>query len=333
MNKVRAVMLALALTAGVLVFGIYWIAKPRLWPSGGQTVMVKIPKGSTPRRIAEILHDEKAVRSPVFFLVLARISGKMSKLRHGTYQLDRDCYRQILAKISAGETYRTKVTLPEGWSAYQMGEKLENEGIISDRETFFQWARKGGHEGMLFPETYFFETDLSSESAGRMLLNAFEQKFDGRLENRARELKMTRREAVTLASIIEREAQIDAERAVISSVYHNRLKKKWPLEADPTVQYAIGEGKFWKDRITYADLKIDSAYNTYRRRGLPPGPICNPGVKSLEAALFPADTPYLYFVADGKGAHFFFQRLEEHILKKNELKRAKRLSLQKRAAQ
>ena len=129
--------------------------------------------------------------------------------------------------------------------------------------------------------------------------------------------------ALALASIIEREAAVDDERPVISSVYRNRLKKRMALEADPTVQYAIGKGRTWKERILYKDLKVKSPYNTYLNRGLPPGPICSPGLASIRAALNPAETPYLYFVADGTGRHQFFKDHRSHILwqKQNRKKR------------
>ena len=136
---------------------------------------------------------------------------------------------------------------------------------------------------------------------------------------------MTEDQILVLASIIEREARVDDERAVIASVYHNRLRKRMALEADPTVQYALSDGQFWKERLTKKDLKVKSPYNTYLRPGLPPGPVCNPGLKSIQAALHPASTDYLYFVADGAGRHRFSTNLKSHIefqkaLRKNQNK-------------
>lgn len=287
-------------------------------------VMVNIPRGSSTQQIAQMLQQKKILHSPGFFLMLTRMTGKSAGLKHGTYLMERNHYWKIIRKLELGLTYKVKVTIPEGWSSYQIGQRLESLGVISDREAFVQLVKKNKQEGMLFPETYFFEPNAALENVIHAMAQQFKKNYAEEFIRRANELKMTELQVVTLASIIEREAQSDSERPLISAVYHNRLKKKWLLEADPTVQYALSDGRFWKERLTYKDLALSSPYNTYRTPGLPPAPICNPGKKSIEAALYPADSKFLYFVADGKGAHYFFSDYKNHIQKKMELQRERK---------
>ena len=286
-------------------------------------VRAVIPKGSSARQISLILKNAGVIRSRVFFLALSRISGKAGDLKQGTYLFEKNHYVKIINMLQGGLTFRVKVTIPEGFSACQIAEKFQKEGVISDKEHFYGLTKDSNLEGMLFPETYYFEPNSAPEAVINEMTRQFRSVFNSSFTARAREINMTENEILTLASIIEREAREDAERPKISSVYHNRLKKKMPLEADPTVQYALSEGSAWKERLLYEDLKVKSPYNTYRRAGLPPGPICSPGKKSIEAALYPAHTAYLYFVADGNGGHSFAETLKDHIKNKQEYKKRK----------
>ncbi len=276
-------------------------------------VLVRIEKGDSGSAIAGKLERAGAVESASAFLILAKITGASRSFHYGPYLLEKNRYLSILDKIARGETHTIKIAIPEGWAAYQIGERLEKEGILPSAEEFWEHAKKNSLEGRLFPSTYFLEPGMTPESAAQILTGQFRKVFTPEMLRAAEKFKLNETQVLALASIIEREARVDEERAVISSVYHNRLKKGMLLEADPTVQYAMGEGKVWKDRLLYKDLKIDSPYNTYRRRGLPVGPICNPGLKSIEAALNPAQTPYLFFVADGTGHHQFFKDHKSHL--------------------
>ncbi|HET7621112.1 MAG TPA: endolytic transglycosylase MltG, partial [Gemmatimonadaceae bacterium] len=173
-------------------------------------------------------------------------------------------------------------------------------------------------EGYLFPDTYIFSYGTQARAAVKELVRHFETVWQPEWNDRLRQLGMSRNEIVTLASIIEKEARLPEERPVISAVYHNRLRIGMPLQADPTVQYALGEHH---ERILYRDLEVESPYNTYRHTGLPPGPIASPGKASIEAALFPASVPYLYFVADSDGHHEFRSTFKEHREAKQRIRR------------
>jgi UPF0755 protein len=176
-------------------------------------------------------------------------------------------------------------------------------------------------EGYLYPDTYDFEWGTPPSKAAAAMLENFRSIFDtswaGKLEGR----KLTTHQAVIMASLVEREAQVDSERAIIASVFYNRLRLFRPLESCASIEYILPRHK--NTKLTYADLKIDSPYNTYRRVGLPPGPISNPGRASLEAAVFPAKTDYLYFVSRGDGGHIFSKSLQEHIRAKSVCERLK----------
>jgi UPF0755 protein len=167
-------------------------------------------------------------------------------------------------------------------------------------------------EGYLFPSTYSLSRRGGARAAVRAMLAQFERVFDETLREEAAARQLSARDAVTLASLIEKETAQDAERAIVSGVYHNRLRLGMPLQCDPTVIYALMQAGTWNGNVTRADLRIDSPYNTYRYPGLPPGPIASPGRASLEAAVRPADVPYLYFVSRNDGSHVFASTLAEH---------------------
>ncbi|TAL25692.1 MAG: endolytic transglycosylase MltG, partial [Nitrospirae bacterium] len=195
------------------------------------------------------------------------------------------------------------------------------EKNIADKETFIKFSRDEDFlqtyninapslEGYLFPDTYKLPKGIEPENALGMMVNGMREKYTDKLRQRAKELGFTENQVLTLASIIEKEAIINSERPLISAVYHNRLKKRMLLQADPTAIYGI---KSSKEKITMSDLKRKTPYNTYVIAGLPPGPIASPGLKSIEAALYPADAPYLYFVSNNDGTHQFSVTPEEHL--------------------
>ena len=173
-------------------------------------------------------------------------------------------------------------------------------------------------EGYLFPETYYFETGSSEDKVINTMVEQFNAKFTVEFEKRLKVLKLSKYSAVILASIVEKEARMPEERPLIAGVFYNRLKKRWYLESCATVLYALGKHK---KRLTYKDLEIDSPYNTYKRFGLPPGPISNPGLASIKAVLYPAKTDSMFFIVDGSGGHDFSRYYSEHLNKKKNSKK------------
>jgi len=220
------------------------------------------------------------------------------------------------------------VTIPEGYDVAQIVPLLARGlGVPTDsvdaavRDTALRRrldVPTPTLEGYLYPDTYAFSPGTTAREAVGQMVDLFERRWQPEWDARLQSLAMSRHDVITLASIIEKEARHAEERPVISAVYHNRLKRRMPLQADPTVQYALGRHTA---RVLYKDLEIDSPYNTYRRVGLPPGPIASPGTPSIAAALAPANVPYLYFVAAPDGHHEFRTTFEEHTRARAELRR------------
>jgi UPF0755 protein len=211
------------------------------------------------------------------------------------------------------------VTIPEGFRARQIARTLRREigidsakfmDLCTNAAEFGLPARTASLEGYLFPETYDFSWHENEHDIIETMVNQYRLFFEDSLKLRAKMMKLSVNDVMTMASIVEGEAVKDEERPVIAGLYYNRMKKKMRLEADPTVQYVIQDGP---RRLTYNDLKTDSPYNTYRKAGLPPGPINNPGRASILAALYPAKHQFLFFVADGNGGHVFAKTYDEHM--------------------
>jgi UPF0755 protein len=213
---------------------------------------------------------------------------------------------------------KLKLTIPEGTSSKKIFESInlllntnyQFEDLLTEKNILSKYDIDGSSfEGYLYPNTYYFYYDTSPEDIIDTLVSQFWKEFDENLISRANELGLSVHEVVTLASIIEGEAMLDNERSTISSVYHNRLKINMKLQADPTIQYII---KGPPKTLSTRDLRIKSPYNTYQNYGLPPGPINNPGIQSIKAALYPLETNYLFFVAQGDGSHFFTTNEKDH---------------------
>ena len=293
---------------------------------------VVIQKGMSVEQIGGLLHKEGVIRSPRLFILFSLADRNSKNLKAGIHHFPEgmDTW-EILQELTVSKAEFHEVTIPEGRTLLQTLTRLAATADLDERElrriaTDPGFCRRLGVdadnlEGYLFPETYRFSLTMDEEQVIRMLIGQFFAVFSGKLKERAQEIGMSVHEVVTLASIIEGEAQLDAERSTISAVYHNRLKQGMYLQADPTIQYAIEGGP---RRLFYRDYKIDSPYNTYRHRGLPPGPVMNPGAASLTAALFPANVDYLYFVARGDGSHVFSRTSREHDQAKHKTRRARR---------
>jgi UPF0755 protein len=284
-------------------------------------VYVVIDKGISYAEIARRFSHSGLVKDEVVFLVLGRVFGIEHRAKAGRYRLSNTSNMvTILRTLYEGATYRERVMVLPGRTIERASHVLTQRAAV-DSLVFVTLARDSAFvanlgvpsttaEGYLFPDTYDIEWRESAEVVVRGMVAAFFKAFDESLRARARGLGMTMNEAVTLASIIEKEAMLDKERPRISAVFHNRLRLGMRLQADPTVRYAL---KKWSGRMLYKDLRVESPFNTYRVYGLPPRPICSPGLPSLIAAVNPLPgSDELYFVAQGDGSHYFSTNAREH---------------------
>jgi peptidoglycan lytic transglycosylase G len=297
-----------------------------------QPEVVNISPGMPLKKIAANLAEKNLIANAISFQLLAHLQKKQGQIQVGEYELSPSMTPQeILARVTSGKTVLHAVTIPEGYRITEIAALLEEKGL-ADREEFIRQTQDSelvqstgipgsSLEGYLFPETYHFSRNTSERKIIQKMLNTFkEQVASPELRNRAKAVNLSFHQIVTLASLIEKETGIDEERKIISSVFHNRLKKNMRLQTDPTVIYAISN---FDGNIRKKDLSIDSPYNTYKYKGLPPGPIASPGLQSILAALDPNDTNYLYFVSRKDGSHQFSSNLPDHnrAVRKYQLRR------------
>ena len=297
-----------------------------------ETVEVEIPKGSTLQSIADTLEKKGLIGDVELFKIWIISLGKEKEIKAGHFEIPRGLnYAQLAKYLSKAKAKQIKVTLLEGWTVNEIAQQLsENIGsnldslknLVKDTSFINQLGIASKHlEGYLLPETYYFYWGMSEKAVLKKLVENCISIFDSAAQSQMNKLKMDQHEIITLASIIEGEAIFDDERKIISSVYHNRLKKRMKLQADPTIQYIL-DGP--PRRLLYKDLEIDSPYNTYKYYGLPPGPINNPGKNSILAALYPENTKYLFFVATGDGGHTFSRTAAEHARAKAKFNKIRR---------
>lgn len=286
----------------------------------GKPVRVVIAPGSSLRSAADSLAARRVIGDARLFAWYARLQGSDRSLKAGTYVLKRGTpWGELLDALARGKGLVASMTIPEGWSLNQIIPQLARVLQVpldsvdaAVRDTALRRrldVPTATVEGYLFPDTYTFAPGTSARAAVATMVEAFERRWDPAWDARLDTLRMSRNDVMALAAIIEKEAVVPEERPVISAVYHNRLRKGMRLQADPTVQYALGRHVA---RVLYKDLEVESPYNTYRVAGLPPGPIASPGVPSIRAALYPADVPYLFFVAHPDGHHEFRTTFAEH---------------------
>lgn len=288
--------------------------------------------GETAASIADRLQDLGLITDATLFRRFLQYNGLDASLEAGEYQLRRNMtMREIAEALQHSRLQEVTITIPEGWRAEQVADLLTAQNIM-DGSVFLAAVRQGvtidhllladrpagaGFEGYLFPDTYRLPAQATPEDLLTRMLDNLQGRLPIGWEAMASGEGFTFYEVLTVASIVEREAVIPEERATIASVYLNRIQQGMYLNADPTVQYAMGyqpeTGQWWKTPVTLEEYQsVNSPYNTYLYPGLPPGPICNPGADSILAVLQPAQTPYLYFVARGDGSHVFAETLEEH---------------------
>ncbi|MDH3703302.1 MAG: endolytic transglycosylase MltG [Alphaproteobacteria bacterium] len=292
------------LGAAALVYRHYVAPGPLKQPT-----TVVVARGAGVNDIARLLHNKSVIANPKLFGAVARVSGVHRRLMAGEYGFDPGVStRDVLTVLLEGRTTVRKVTFAEGITVKEVAEALANtEGLKGELASI-------PNEGTLLPNTYHFSLGDSPTAIVQRMENAMAATVAELWENRADGLPIrTMREAIILASIVEKETGVASERARVAAVFVNRLRKRMRLETDPTVVYGLTEGKGPLGRaLTRRDLKRDHPYNTYRIFGLPPGPICNPGRDALAAVMNPLETDELYFVADGTGGHAFARNLAGH---------------------
>lgn len=330
MKKLALVLLA-ALLLAVGVGAWYATTPPAGVLGGGETVEVVVPAGSGALAIGRQLRDEGLIRSPRLFAFAARARGVESSLKAGRYRFTAGMgWRELLDVLALGEVVTFPLTVPEGFTVRELAPLVaEATGSTADSvlrlaldSAFVAHAGVPGPtlEGYLFPETYRFAEGVEPAAVLLEMADRYHDYWTAERRARLDSLELDERALVTLASIVEEEARVAEERAVIAGVYTNRLEIGMLLQADPTVQYALGEPK---ERLLFADIDrvADDPYNTYTHTGLPPGPISSPGKASLDAALYPADVPYLFFVARTDGSHEFTRTNREHVNARNRIRR------------
>lgn len=282
--------------------------------------IVVIPEGAPLSRVTSLLHEEGIIRNAWVFTWLAKLSGAERKIISGEYEFHGGMTAwDVLTKLVRGQVLQHTITIPEGATIADIATILDAHRIVP-REEFIEATRNADlikqagfevqHlEGYLFPDTYSLSRPMAADAVVRLLVNRMKQVFSPELLGRAQELGMSIHQVLTLASVIEKETGRPEERDLISGVFHNRLRQHIPLQSDPTVIYALTG---FDGNLRKKDLSIDSPYNTYRVRGLPPGPIASPGEASIRAALYPVPTHFLYFVSRNDGSHKFSATLAEH---------------------
>src|SRR5689334_15794548 len=286
----------------------------------GAPVRVIIPRGASFGQAADSLSHDGVIGSAKLFTLYGRVVGGDRNIKPGTYLLKHGTpWNSIIDALNGGHGLVNTVTIPEGWTIAQITPalartlKVPAESVTAAVRDTALLARldvpNPTLEGYLFPDTYAFPLGTTARQAVREMVYSFERRWKPSWDSAALAMKINRNDLVTMASIVEKEARLPEERPVIAAVYYNRLRKGMLLQADPTVQYALGHHV---GRVLYKDLAIKSPYNTYVNKGLPPGPIASPGVASLAAAASPANVQYLYFVASQDGHHEFRMTLEQH---------------------
>ena len=278
------------------------------------TKVFVVAKGEGFSKVSDDLKKEKLIKSSLVFSLYGKQSGLVGKIQAGTFRLSPSMSSQQILKVLTDNPLDTWVILIEGWRVEEMADKL-NKDLGLEKKEFLKVAK----EGYMFPDTYLFPKDYSASQIAKRLKDTFDQKYSLDLRNKIKSKGLSENEGVVLASIVEREGRSDGVRKMVASILLKRLKIGMGLNADATIQYALGyqidEKSWWKRHLSKDDLAINSPYNSYIHSGLPPTPICNPSLSSLQAvADADTSTPYLYYYHDSKGNSYYAQTLEEHNL-------------------
>jgi len=324
LKRISLAVLFLIVVAGV---GGWWGYSKLIEPYRGYTgpeVFVDIPSGSGPGRIGERLAASGVIRDTLTFRAALVLSGRARALKAGEYRFDAPMHAlDVIDRIARGDVYTRRLTFPEGLTTVDMAQIFEDKGFGKKSEFMTAAANASliadldpearDLEGYLFPETYSLPRDTPASEVVAQMVKGFRGALTAEMIASAKAGGFTVRQFVTLASLVEKETGTAPERPIVAAVYRNRVRLGMPMQADPTVIYALQKAGRYNGNLTRAHLReLDSPYNTYRYPGLPPGPIASPGKASLEAAANPADVDYLYFVSKNDGSHVFASTLAEH---------------------
>ncbi len=313
----KSLKLRLVVFSGLVIFflglgSLWWVnatAPANIFDKTPRIFVVN--RGDGVRDIASRLKKEGLIKDQIAFFLLIKKMGIDQNLQAGDFRLNPSMNAQTVALTLTKGMLDVWVTFLEGWRNEEMALKLAQELSLPESE-FLRYAQ----EGYMFPDTYLLPKDASGSAIAKILRDNFDQKFTLELSDRAKKKGLTQAEVITLASIVEKEASGDADRDTIAAILLKRLERGWPLQADATVQYAVGfqaqERSWWKKELTTADKAVKSQYNTYLFPGLPPGPIANPGLASIKAVLNSGETPYWYYLHDPEGNVHFAKTIEEH---------------------
>ncbi len=314
------------------LFVFEFLSTPKSSP---EKILYEIERGEGAKSLAEHLKEEGILQKKRAFLLGHFLFYSQKTIKAGEYIFDLPLsIQKILHIITNGKILLHAATIPEGLTLMEIADHLESLGF-SERQAFMKASEDTTAisvidseardlEGYLFPETYFFPKGVTTEKIVSSMTTQFKDTFSEEWTRRSDEIGLTIREIVILASLIEKETSLPDERPLVSAVFHNRLKKQMKLDCDPTIIYALKQDGQFKDRLRTKDLRLDSPYNTYLYRGLPPGPIANPGKDSIAAALYPADKDFLFFVSKNDGSHHFSRSFREHQNAVNKFQRNKR---------
>lgn len=325
--KKKAIALAAACALFLLLFGACaLVATTPAAPAAQATetkIYLRVAPGMSSKAIGAELEKHGVIESPWKFWFVAKINGYDNQIKTGTYEFHPGMEpRDVLQKLVNGETTRIKFTIPEGYRIRDIAKRLAGEGIVDEQEFLkkaetyrpYDYIEKNDDatyacEGFLFPDTYELRSDFDTDTILKEMSSDFDQRLTPRLRARAKELDLSIYELVTFASLVEKEVRYDEDRPIVAQVFWKRLKIGMPLQSDTTFQYLRDDPK---EDLSLADTEVDSPYNTYQHEGLPPGPIASPGMAAIEAVLYPADTDYLYFVADREGHNHYSKTYADH---------------------
>lgn len=319
-----AVVAAVLLGAGLfLAFGTSHTIE-RSDRDAGENIYMVVKPGTTASEISDRLMQLGVIDSRLRFWWLMKLQGDAGKFKTGTYAFTPHMDEQaVLDKLVAGDTTVVKFTIPEGFGIKEIAKRLADEGLVDEQEFLaeakdfapYDYMKKRPNvryaaEGYLFPDTYVIHSDVSAEGIMKMMAEDFDTRLTPALRQQAAAKGLSIHDLITLASLVEKEARYDEDRPIIAQVFFKRLQMGMPLQSDTTLQYLMAGPK---EDVSIEDTKINSPYNTYQHEGLPPGPIASPGMKSILAVLNPANTDYLYFVADRQGHNHYSQTYDEHL--------------------